>query len=69
MAFVSDRQRKHVMAKISPKARNLISKKISKNIHEGKPQKQAVAIAFSQAREKGFEVQPFKPRKFQNKRL
>lgn len=69
MAFVSERQRKHVMAKLNPEARKFISRKIKKNISEGKPQKQSIAIAYSQARKKGFEVQPFKPKKFPNKRL
>ena len=45
-----------VMAKISPKAQKFISKKISKNIKEGRPSKQAQAIAFSQARQRGFIV-------------
>ena len=35
-------------------ARAYVSKKISKLSHEGYPQKQAVAIAFSYARKKGL---------------
>lgn len=50
------RQQKAVMAKLSPKAKKFISKKISKNIEEGRPPKQAQAIAFSQARQRGFKV-------------
>ena len=50
------RQQRAVMAKISPKAQKFISKKISKNIREGRPPKQAQAIAFSQARHMGFRV-------------
>lgn len=66
MVFVSDRQRKAVMAKLragkfiveptiiklSPQQQAFIRKKVSKNIKEGKPPKQAVAISFSQARKK-----------------
>lgn len=66
MVFVSDRQRKFVMAKLrqgkaiveptivklSSQQKAFIRKKVSKNIKEGKPPKQAVAISFSQARKK-----------------
>ncbi len=87
MVFVSDRQRKAVMAKLNqgnlrsdvrpqiiplkaggdiigdkapitaqeqptPAMQQFLSQKIRKNISEGKPTKQAIAIAFSQARKK-----------------
>jgi hypothetical protein len=42
--------------KLSPEAEKFISRKIRKNIKEGRPQKQAVAIAYSQARAKGYKV-------------
>ena len=44
------------MAKLSKKAQKFISKKIRKNIEEGKSREQAVAIAYSQARAKGYKV-------------
>jgi len=34
------------------KIRTFIARKISKNVKEGKPKSQAIAIAFSQARKK-----------------
>ena len=37
---------------LSPRMRIFIDKKISRNIREGRPQKVAIAIAFSQARKK-----------------
>jgi hypothetical protein len=43
-------------AKTTPEAQEYISKKIEKNVEEGKPQEQAIAIAHSQAKEKGFDV-------------
>ena len=56
---LTDRQRKAFFAKnnplrspLTPQMQGFISKKISKNIKEGKPPKQATAIAFSQARKK-----------------
>ena len=66
MVFVSDKQRKFVMAKLrqgkaiveptiiklSPAQQKFIRKKVSKNIKEGRKPKQAVAISFSQARKK-----------------
>lgn len=68
--FKSEAQRKAVFAKLrnSPKAKKFISRKIKKNIEEGKPQKQSVAIAFSQARKKGFKV-PKKAVFFDGKRF
>ncbi len=59
----SDRERKAMFASMSSGHKQgvvanqevrqqFISRKIRKNIKEGKPRKQAVAIAFSQAREK-----------------
>lgn len=41
---------------VSKKADAYIKRKIKKNIEEGRPPKQAVAIAFSQARAKGYKV-------------
>jgi hypothetical protein len=41
---------------VSPEAQEFISKKIKKNVEEGKPQEQAIAVAHSQAREEGYEV-------------
>lgn len=66
MVFKSDRQRKAVMAKLSKdKCSRILANKISKNIREGKPQKQAIAIGFSQARKKGcpFPKQSKNPKK------
>ncbi len=37
---------------LPPNVRNFLSSKISKNIKEGKPRDQAIAIAFSQTRKK-----------------
>lgn len=48
---------------MSRKAQEFISHKISKLADEGYPPKQRVAIAFSIAREKGFEVPRKKGRK------
>jgi hypothetical protein len=42
----------------SSQAKRFISGKIPKLIHEGYPQRQAVAIAHSMARKKGFKVNP-----------
>lgn len=42
--------------KVSPKARDWISDKISKLVREGKPQDQAIAIAHSMARQQGMKV-------------
>lgn len=41
---------------ISKEARGFIARKIAKNIDEGRDPKQAVAIAFSQARAEGYKV-------------
>jgi len=41
---------------VSKKAQKFISRKIRKNIEEGNPPKQAVAISYSQARAKGYKV-------------
>lgn len=38
--------------RLTPAVRDFVSKKIKKNIKEGKPVKQSIAIAFSQARKK-----------------
>lgn len=38
------------------KTRQGISENIKKEMHEGKPQKQAVAIALSQARKEGAKI-------------
>jgi hypothetical protein len=38
------------------KARKYIQKQIKRQIEEGKPQNQAIAIAFSKARRKGYKV-------------
>ena len=43
-------------AKLSKKAREYISRKIKILMDEGYPQKQAVAIAYSYARRKGYKV-------------
>jgi len=42
----------------SKEARGFIARKIAKNIDEGRPPEQAVAIAYSQARAKGYDVPP-----------
>lgn len=42
--------------KISPKARMFISREIRRQRREGKRQKQAIAIAHTKARKKGFKV-------------
>ncbi len=42
--------------KISPKARRYISREISKKTRAGYPRKQAIAIAHSKARAKGYKV-------------
>ena len=40
----------------TPEAQDFISKKIKKNVEEGKPEAQAVAVGMSQAREEGYSV-------------
>lgn len=51
-------------------ARKFISDKISKLVGEGKPQDQAVAIAYSMARRKGYKVPPApNPRRARNRSL
>lgn len=42
--------------KISPKARGFIQKKIRIHIREGYLPRQAVAMAYSKARAKGFKI-------------
>jgi len=42
--------------KLSPAAQKFISKKIKKNVEEGKSQAQSIAIAYSQARAEGYKV-------------
>ena len=41
---------------VSKKAQKYISKKIKINLKEGYPQEQAIAIAYSQARAKGYKI-------------
>lgn len=41
---------------VSKKAQEFISRKIKTNIREGMHRQQAIAVAHSQAREKGFKV-------------
>ena len=55
MTFVSRAQQAAVMAKLNPRAKKFIAGKM-KNIGEGRPRKQAVAIAISQARQRGFKI-------------
>jgi len=43
-------------AKITPKARRFIKRKVRVLRHEGVPEKQAVAIAYSKARKRGFKI-------------
>lgn len=43
---------------VSKEARGFIARKIAKNLDEGKKPKEAVAIAYSQARQKGYDVPP-----------
>lgn len=46
------------------KSKKVISKNISTEVHAGKPQKQAIAIALSKARESGANIPlPKKKRK------
>jgi hypothetical protein len=45
--------------KMSPEARVFISRHIRKHREEGMPRKQAVAVAYSEAREKGYKVPPY----------
>ncbi len=50
-------------SKTSPAARKYINKKIEILVHEeGYPQKQAVAVAYSMARKRGYKV-PKRPRR------
>lgn len=42
----------------SRKARGFIARKIAKNLDEGRDPDQAVAIAYSQARQEGYDVPP-----------
>jgi len=44
------------MPKTSRMAQAFVSRKISKNVEEGRPRAQAIAIALSQARKEGFSV-------------
>jgi hypothetical protein len=41
---------------VTAKARGYIARKIARNIDEGKSAKEAQAIAFSQARAKGYKI-------------
>lgn len=45
---------------ISKEARKFISKKIKKNLEEGKPFRQSIAIAYSQARAEGYKIPQYK---------
>jgi hypothetical protein len=42
--------------KLSKKAQSFISRKIKKLLDEGYPQEQAVAVAYSYAKKRGFKV-------------
>jgi hypothetical protein len=53
---------KKFAAKMTPEAQEFISKKIKVLMDEGYPQEQAIAIAYSMARERGFDV-PEAPKK------
>jgi hypothetical protein len=53
---------KKTAAKMTPEAQEFISKKIKVLMDEGYPQEQAIAIAYSMAREKGYDV-PESPKK------
>jgi hypothetical protein len=44
------------MAKMTPEARSFVSNKIATLQREGVPKRQSVAIAFSEARQRGFKV-------------
>jgi len=46
------------MAKMTEQAQKFVSRKISQLQREGVPKRQSVAIAFSEARERGFKVPP-----------
>ncbi len=46
------------MTRISPEARGFIARKIAKNLDEGRKPDQAVAIAYDQARAKGYKIPP-----------
>jgi len=46
------------MTQMSPEARGFIARKIAKNLDEGREPRQAVAIAYSQARAEGYKVPP-----------
>jgi hypothetical protein len=43
---------------MSPEARGFIARKIAKNLDEGREPRQAVAIAYNQARAEGYKVPP-----------
>lgn len=47
---------KKIANEMTPEAQDFVSKKIEKLIGEGKPQDQAAAIAYSMAREEGYDV-------------
>ena len=51
---------KNNQPKLTPSMKKFLATKIRKNIREGKPPKQAVAIAFSQARKKFGDVKALK---------
>lgn len=58
--FLGDDQQRREDAE-KQATQDFISGEIREQIKDGKPRKQAVAIAFSKAREKGFDV-PDNPR-------
>lgn len=55
--------------KLSPEAKEFISEKIAANREEGKPLKQSVAIAYSQARQAGYHVPVLKKSKSKLRKL
>lgn len=61
------KKKKKKDSEYSDKAREFISKKLSKTADEDKPQDQKVAIAINMAREKGLKVPKEPKEKKQNK--
>ena len=64
----SARSRHHNRGHPSAAASAYIGRKIRKNIEEGYPPKQAVAIAYSQARKKGYKNIAKVPRSWHKRR-
>jgi hypothetical protein len=56
------------VAKISDKCRQYIERKIKLLLKEGRPQKQAVAIAYNMARDRGCDIPAAKRTGKQQKR-